>query len=108
MKVHNELGPGFTEKVYQEALAIEFTERGIPFTREKEMHAIYKGIMLEGTFIPDFICYDKIILELKAAKELLPEHSAQLFNYLRGANMRLGLLVNFNHYPGVDIRRIAL
>jgi len=60
MKVHSELGPGFTEKVYQEALAIEFSERGIPFVREKEIHAIYKGIVLEGTFIPDFICYDKI------------------------------------------------
>ena len=95
MKVHNELGPGFTEKVYQEALAIEFTERGIPFTREKEMHAIYKGIMLEGTFIPDFICYDKIIVELKAVKELDDVHRSQAINYAKIAGFGLSLLINF-------------
>ena len=74
MKVHGELGPGFTEKVYQEALAIEFAEREIPFEREKEIHATYKSIVLEGTFIPDFICYGKIIVELKAVKELDDVH----------------------------------
>ena len=95
MKVHNELGPVFTEKVYQEALAIEFTERGIPFTREKEMHAIYKGIMLEGTFIPDFICYDKIIVELKAVKELDDVHRSQAINYAKIAGFGLSLLINF-------------
>ena len=95
MKVHNELGPGFTEKVYQEALAIEFTERGIPFTHEKEMHAIYKGIMLEGTFIPDFICYDKIIVELKAVKELDDVHRSQAINYAKIAGFGLSLLINF-------------
>ena len=71
MKVHRELGPGFTEKVYQEALAIEMKEQGIPFAREVTLHAAYKGITLEGTFVPDFICYDKIIVELKAKLSLL-------------------------------------
>ena len=104
MKVHNELGPGFTEKVYQEALAIEFTERGIPFTREKEMHAIYKGIMLEGTFIPDFICYDKIIVELKAVKELDDVHRSQAINYAKIAGFGLSLLINFGEKSLVKAR----
>ena len=95
MKVHSELGPGFTEKVYQEALAIEFSERGIPFVREKEIHAIYKGIVLEGTFMPDFICYDKIIVELKAVKELDDVHRSQAINYAKIAGFDLSLLINF-------------
>jgi len=95
MKVHSILGPGFTEKVYQEALAIEFTERGIPFEREKEIHAIYKGAVLEGTYIPDFTCYDKIILELKAVKELDDVHRSQAINYAKVAGFKLSLLINF-------------
>ena len=67
-----------------------------------------KDAALHQKYHTDIICYDKIILELKAVKELLPEHSAQLLNYLRATDMRLGLLVNFNHYPGADIGRIAL
>jgi GxxExxY protein len=95
MKVHNELGPGFTEKVYQDALAVEFTERGIPFIREKAIHAVYKGVVLEGTFIPDFICYDKIIVELKAVKELDDVHRSQAINYAKIAGLNLSLLINF-------------
>ena len=95
MKVHNELGPGFTEKVYQEALALEFAEREIPFLQEKEIHAVYKGIQLEGTFIPDFICYDKIIVELKAVKELDDVHRSQAINYAKIAGFKLSLLINF-------------
>ena len=95
MKVHSELGPGFTERVYQEALAIEFSDRGIPFEREKEIHATYKGIELEGTFVPDFICYDKIIVELKAVKELDDVHRSQVINYAKIAGFNLSLLINF-------------
>ena len=95
MKVHSELGPGFTERVYQEALAIEFSDRGIPFEREKEIHATYKGIELEGTFVPDFICYDKIIVELKAVKELDDVHRSQAINYAKIAGFNLSLLINF-------------
>ena len=95
MKVHCELGPGFTERVYQEALAIEFSDRGIPFEREKEIHATYKGIELEGTFVPDFICYDKIIVELKAVKELDDVHRSQAINYAKIAGFNLSLLINF-------------
>jgi GxxExxY protein len=95
MKVHSVLGPGFTEKVYQEALAVEFAERGIPFVREREIHAVYKGIVLQGTFIPDFICYDKIIVELKAVKELDDVHRSQAMNYAKVGGYKLSLLVNF-------------
>jgi GxxExxY protein len=95
MKVHSILGPGFTEKVYQEALAIEFAERGIPFVREKEIHAVYKGVVLQGTFIPDFICYDKIIVELKAVRELDDVHRSQAINYGKIAGYTLSLLINF-------------
>ena len=95
MKVHSILGPGVTEKVYQEALAIEFAERNIPFEREKEIHAVYKGVVLEGTFIPDFICYDKIIVELKAAQELNDIHRSQAINYAKIAGFSLSLLINF-------------
>ena len=95
MAVHNTIGRGFTEKVYQEALAIEFQEKGIPFQREVELHAIYKGTPLSATFVPDFICYDKIIVELKAVKELDDMHRAQAFNYAKIADMELALLINF-------------
>ena len=95
MKVHSVLGPGFTEKVYQEVLAIEFAKRGIPFVREKEIHAVYDGIVLQGTFVPDFICYDKIIVELKAVKELDDVHRSQAINYAKVAGYKLSLLINF-------------
>ena len=95
MAVHNALGRGFTEKVYQEALAIEFQERGIPFQREMEIHAVYKGVTLSTTFIPDFICYDKIIVELKAVKELEDVYRAQALNYAKISDMRLSILINF-------------
>ena len=95
MKVHRVLGPGFAEKVYQEALAIELVEQGIPFEREKEIHATYKGVVLEGTYIPDFICYDKIIVELKAVRELDDTHRSQAINYAKVAGFKLSLLINF-------------
>ena len=95
MNVHNALGRGFTEKVYQESLAIEFQEKGIPFQREVEIHAVYKGNTLSATFIPDFICYDKIIVELKAVQELDDMHRAQALNYAKVAGMKMALLINF-------------
>ena len=104
MKVHGELGPGFTEKVYQEALAIEFAESEIPFEREKEINETYKGIVLEGTFIPDFICYGKIIVELKAVKELDDVHRSQAINYAKIAGLSLSLLINFGEMSLVKER----
>ena len=95
MMVHRTLGCGFSEKVYQDALAMEFESRGIPFEREVPLHAMYKGVALSALFIPDFICYDKIIVELKAVKEIDDVHRSQAFNYAKVANMRLALLFNF-------------
>ena len=95
MKVHEILGGGFTEKVYQDALVVEFSERGIPFQREVEIHANYKDVTLSSTFIPDFICYNSIIVELKAVRELEDIHRSQAFNYAKVANMQLALLINF-------------
>ncbi len=95
MKVHSILGPGFNEKVYQQALAIEFAERNIPFEREKEIHAVYKGVILDGTFIPDFICYGKIIVELKSVKELNDVYRSQAINYAKVAGYNLSILLNF-------------
>lgn len=105
--VYKTLGSGFLEGVYQEALEIELASRGIPYKSQPEITISYKGTRLHQTYRADIICYDKIILELKAVKELLSEHSAQLFNYLRATDMKLGMLINFSHYPGADIRRIA-
>ena len=95
MKVHSIMGPGFSEKVYQEALALEFKEQSIPFKREVEINASYKDIILSGTFVPDFICYDKIIVELKAVRDLDDVHRSQAINYAKVAGYKLALLINF-------------
>lgn len=95
MEVHRQLGCGFVEAVYQEALEREFQLRDIPFEREKELDITYKGKNLSKTFKADFICYGKIILELKAVKEFADEHYAQIYNYLRASNLELGILINF-------------
>jgi len=107
-EVYKAMGAGFLEAVYQECLEEELKVRGIPFVAQPEIKIIYKGRMLHQSYRADIVCYDKIILELKAVGALLPEHSAQLFNYLRATKMKLGFLVNFGHYPGVEIKRIAL
>jgi GxxExxY protein len=107
-EVYKTLGAGFLEAVYQESLEEELKIRGIPFEAQSEIKISYKGKELRQFYKADIVCYDKIILELKAVSNLLPEHSAQLFNYLRGTKMKLGLLINFGHYPGVEIKRIAL
>ena len=107
-EVYKTLGGGFLEAVYQEALAHELKLRNIPFQEQRELKLQYKGIPLQQTYKPDFVCYDKIIVEIKAVSDLAPEHEAQLLNYLKITNMRLGLLVNFGHYPKIEIKRFAL
>ena len=107
-EVYKTLGSGFLEAVYQEALAQEFRLQNIPFEEQCELKLQYKNIPLHQTYKPDFICFDKIIVEIKAVSTLAPEHEAQLLNYLKITNMRLGLLVNFGHYPKVEIKRFAL
>ena len=93
--VHRELGCGFLERVYQDALEYELIERGIPYEREKLIQVMYKGKPLGEHYRADFVCYDKIIVELKALSELDGAHRAQVINYLKATKMKLGLLVNF-------------
>jgi len=95
MAVQNELGNAFLEPVYQEALALELTRSSIPFEREKELSIIYKGVELKSYYKADFICYDQIILELKALDALSNDHVSQLMNYLKATGLKVGLLVDF-------------
>lgn len=97
MYVYNTLGPGFLEAVYQEALAIEFSKRGIPFQREKELKIYYDGHELKQTYRADFVCYDDIIVEIKAVGDLDNTHRSQVYNYLKATGCQLGLLYNFGH-----------
>ena len=107
-EVYRTLGCGFLEAVYQKALEVELVQRNIPFVSQAEIEVEYKGVKLNQMYRADLVCYDKIILELKAVQTLLPEHEAQLQNYLRATKLRVGLLVNFGHYPKVEIKRIAI
>ncbi|MBQ2098929.1 MAG: GxxExxY protein [Bacteroidales bacterium] len=95
MAVHNDLGCGFLESVYQEALEVEFKLQGIPFEREKAFDIYYKGVKLSKKFVADFVCFDKIIVELKAVDLILPEFEAQTLNYMKITNFKLGIIVNF-------------
>jgi len=95
MAVHRELGAGFLEAVYQEALEVEFGLRNIPFTREQKLLVFYKGEVLDKSYFADFICFDEIIIELKALSVLDKTHEAQLINYLKATNLKLGLQINF-------------
>ncbi len=107
MEVHTTLGCGFLEPVYQEALEIELGKRKIPFVREEILNIFYKGKMLKKAYVADFICYDKIIIETKAASQLQPEHIAQILNYLKITGFKLGLLVNFGT-TSLQYKRIVL
>jgi GxxExxY protein len=106
-EVYKEKGCGFAEAVYQECLEIELEVRGIPFVSHPKLHLEYKGRSLKAEFVPDLICFDKIVVELKAVVELMDVHRSQIQNYLRSTELTLGLLANFGHYPGVEVERIA-
>lgn len=95
IEVHKEKGCGFLEAVYQECLEIEFSRRGIPFVSQVPVILEYKTIQLRQRYIPDFVCFGKIILELKAHKELLDKHRAQTINYLKATRFELAILINF-------------
>jgi len=107
-EVYREMGSGFLEAVYQECLEKELTRNGIPFEAQKSLSLAYKGEPLSQTYKADLLCYDKIVVELKAVKKTTPEHCAQVINYLRAANLHLGLLVNFGAYPKATIQRLVL
>ena len=97
MEVHSILGCGFLEAVYHEALEIEFKYRGIPFESEKLIEIQYKGHNLKKFYQADFICFGKIIVEIKALSDLMPENEAQIINYLKSTSCKLGLLINFGN-----------
>jgi len=94
-RVNRELGHGFLEDVYQEALEIEFSEREMDFEREVPLPINYKKKTLKKKYIADFICFDEVVVELKALSELCNEHEAQILNYLKATDKKLGLLINF-------------
>jgi len=95
MAVHRELGCGFLEPVYQEALEREFTEAGIPFVREANLKIYYKGVPLEKEYFADFVCYNNIIVELKAVSKIADVHKCQVKNYLKATGYKLGIIANF-------------
>ena len=96
MEVHNELGHGFLEVVYKDALELVFDQSEILYEREKEYDVYFKDILLPHKFYADFVVFDKIILEVKCVKNLTDEHIAQTINYLKVSGNKLGLLVNFS------------
>ena len=105
MEVHSTLGSGFLERVYHEALKAEFNERNIPFKAEQGLEIHYKGKPLKAIYRADFVCYDKIILEIKAVKETAPEHVAQTINYLKITNFKVGVLINFGKHDKLEWER---
>ena len=107
MEVSNELGPGFLEAVYQEALGIELSERGIPFAAQAPIEVMYKGQRLAKGYVPDFVCHGQIIVEIKALKQLTSIEEAQLLNYLKASGKPVGVLLNFGS-PRLDWKRMAL
>ncbi|RKY08543.1 MAG: GxxExxY protein [Planctomycetota bacterium] len=106
--VYKEMSNGFLESVYQECLEKELTIKKIPFVAQPGLKLVYKDQPLQQTYRPDLICYGKIIVELKATKDISDEHKAQLINYLKATGLKLGLIVNFGHYPKVQIERFVL
>ena len=107
-EVYREKGCGFLEGVFQQCLELEFGIRGIPFSAQVPMQLDYKGHTLRQSYIADFICYGKIIVELKSVSKLVDEHRAQMQNYLHATGLRVGLLVNFGHFPKVEHERFVL
>jgi GxxExxY protein len=107
-EVYREMGCGFLEAVYQECLELELADQAIPFRPQAELALLYKGRQLKQQYVPDFILYEKIILEIKAVSELVDAHRSQVHNDLKATGHRLGLLVNFGHHPKVSWERIVL
>jgi GxxExxY protein len=105
--VYKDKGRWFLEPVYHKCLEIEFDLQRVPFLSKPPQTLQYRGRTLVQTFSPDFICYEKIVLEIKAVSALVNEHRAQLLNYLSATGCDLGLLVNFGHYPGLEYERLV-
>jgi len=106
-EVYKDKGCGFHEPVYQEYLGIEFEHCQIPAIPQPGLSLEYRGRTLDQKYFPDFVCYEKIIVELKAVTDLNDEHRAQVLNHLKASGFQLGLLVNFGHYPKLQYERLA-
>jgi GxxExxY protein len=107
MDAYNDLGPGFLENIYQEAMEIEVAVRKIPAKPVQEIHINYKGTPLKKFYIADLVCYEKIIVEIKAMDKLTLREEGQLLNYLKATGMKLGVLINFGHYPNLEWKRLV-
>lgn len=107
-EVYNEQGCHLSEDIYQASMEQELAMRGLPFDPQRHLNVFYKGIKLEPKFIPDLFVFDEIIVELKAVKKLLPEHEAQLINYLAITGEKVGYLINFGHQGSLEWKRIVL
>ncbi len=107
MEVHNELGCGFLEAVYQEALSLVFLEKNIPFEREKVLDINFRGKILAKKYIADFVCFDKVVVELKATEGICDQNIAQVLNALKATKLKIGLLINFGTTK-LQYRRIIL
>jgi GxxExxY protein len=105
MEVHKELGPGFLESVYEEAMKIESCKRGIPHKTQDKLCIFYKGIKLKKEFIVDYLAYDKIIVEFKCIPKLTTVEEAQILNYLKATGLKVGLLINFGSYGKLEWKR---
>lgn len=107
-EVYREKGCGFVEDVFQECLEIESGILGLPVVAQPGLEIQYKGRILRKRFVPDFICYDQVILEIKAVKAIDDVHRAQVMNYLKATGKKVGLLVNFGHHPKAEFERLVL
>ena len=107
-EVYNELGYGMAEEIYQQSLEIELSLRKIPFLTKQDLDVYYKGHKLTTRYKPDLLVFGGIVVELKAVTELLPEHDAQLFNYMRVSRLAVGYLVNYGHKGELQWKRFIL
>ena len=108
IEVHKELGDGFLEPVYQESLQIELAFKNTPFEAQKRLQLFYKDVELKKEYIPDFICYEKIVVELKALDRLTNIETSQILNYLKATKMRVGLLINFESVGKLEWKRFIV
>lgn len=105
IEVHKELGFGFLEAVYQEAMELELRQRSVPFDAQVPLTILYKGLRLKKEYVADLVCYGQIIVELKALDRLSGREESQLLNYLKATSFRLGLLINFGNSPKLQWKR---
>ena len=106
-EIHREKGCGFLEAVFHECLELELNLQQVPFAAQKLLQLEYKGRRLKQGYVADFVCFDKLLIEIKAVSRLADEHRAQVLNYLTATGYRLGLLVNFGHHPKLEWERIV-